>query len=170
MGDKMRMMEMKRYLIPILLAILVLTSVTSVGCSSKNAIREYLNDVIPLCEDYTRTMELVSGKGMSDISVEAQAQWLERWRSYLVLLKANIESIERPEHADYFHWLAVDSIDKAIVGVWKLADAYKEAAVSYSDKPDLEKFRSGSIDVDAALMLWRRATTELDKLVEMVNN
>ena len=161
---------MKRYLIPILIAILLLTSITSVGCSSKKAIREYLNEVLPLCEYYTRTMELVSGKGMSEISVEAQAEWLARWRTYLVMLKANIEAIDPPEQADYFHWSALDSIDKAIVGVSELADAYEEAAASYSDKPDLEKFRSGSIDIDAALMLWRRATTELDKLVEMVNN
>ena len=166
----MRVRAIQRCLIPIPTAILVLTSITSIGCSSRNAIREYVNEVLPLCEDYTRTMELVSGKGMSEISVEVQAEWLARWRSYLVLLKANIEDIDPPEQADNFHWSALDSIDKAIVGVSKLADAYGEAAASYSDKPDLEKFRSGSIDIGAALILWRRATTELDKLVEMVNN
>ena len=166
----MRMRAIQRYLVPVLLAILVLTVIISVRCSSRKVLSEYLNEMLPLCEYYTGVMAKVSGKGMSEISVEAQAEWLTSWRSYLVMLRANMETIEPPKQADYFHWSALRSIDRAIVGVSKLADAYEEAAASYSDKPDLEKLRSGSIDIDAALMLWRLTSTELDKLVEMVKH
>jgi len=166
----MRMRAIQRYLVPILLAILVLAIIISVRCPSRKVLSEYLNEMLPLCEYYTGAMAKVSGKGMSEISVEAQAEWLTYWKSYLVMLRANMDAIEPPEQSDYFHWCALRSIDRAIVGVSKLADAYEEASASYSDKPDLEKLRSGSIDIDGALMLWRLASTELDKLVEMVNH
>lgn len=166
----MRMRAIRRYLIPVLLAILVLTVIISVRCSSRKVLSEYLNDMVPLCESYTGAMAVVSGKGMSEIGVEAQAEWLTYWRGYLVLLRANMETIEPPEQADYFHWSALRSVDRAIVGVSKLTEAYEEAAASYSDKPDVEKLRSGGIDIDAALMIWRQASTELDMLVETVRN
>ncbi len=166
----MRMRAIQRYLVPILVAILVLSVIVSIRCLSRKVLSEYLDEMLPLCEYYTGAMAKVSGKGMSEISIEAQAEWLTYWRRYLVMLRANMETIEPPEQADYFHWSALRSIDRAIVGVSRLTDAYEDAAASYSDKPDLEKLRSGSIDIDAALMLWRQASTELDKLVEMAKH
>lgn len=167
MGSEMK--PLKLCLIPILLSAVLVISSTLIGCSSKNELRKYLNDSLYYTGQYTRTMELICGKGMSEVSLDSQADWYNMWKNQLILVKANFETLTPPKEADYFHWLVLRSMDEAITGTTKLADAYKEAAASFSD-PDTNKLWQGALDITSALTTWETASQELDKLTSSLSN
>lgn len=169
--------KMKHYLILILVTILVLTSGVLVACGqnqkeaelkSKRDILAYTDEVMPLGEYYLETVQIVVSKEIASLDSDFQAKWFKEWGAYIELLKLNLESLSPPPEAATFHRIALDSFDKAILGLSELATVHEMAATSY-DHPKWEQLSRGYDLIKESLKIWEEASKEMDKLIQVLN-
>ncbi len=176
----MRMRATERYLIPILAAILVLTSGMVVGCAQKRStakLETYLEESLPIIKRHVETTEIGNQANrtfLAAVSSGNQVKVIKELTNYVDTLDwalgrtdsvlLDFKKLTPPPEARTFHSLVIESLIKEQAGLGDML-SYYSSVLRYGFGDDKALDNANTLMLEAQ-KIWLQSQYELQDLMQ----
>ena len=171
---------MKRYLIPILMATLVLSSGLTAGCGQKQSTAElkvYLNEASPIMQRHVETTETTNRANRAFLTIVSsgnQVELIKALANYVDTLDWALDRTDSvlldfkkftpPPEARTFHSLMIESLIKEQAGLGDML-SYYSSVLRYGFGDDKALDNANTLMLEAK-KIWLQAQYELQDLMQ----